>query len=796
MSNHISCIDCPLYPIVSVYDYTKHRELYHQKSMVCFVNGCNSRTFIDLKQHLREAHPNVIAQLVKKRVGNQVVDSASFQVDSSTISSSNEINHDHESGREDDNDDHVIEEDYRNALDYDDSVDAILRKTMSELLVEKEENLINDKQFMNIVCLVFSHIQQIKDHDRFDFVLEQLSRTCSSTWNMRRFIENNFNYSPPIKQIISGIEVYRVSIRSIIDKALSSDMIVDQLISAQSYRPNPSGLITSFRDTQCFINESQTLFDSIKARDDVLVVFGNLYTDAFTITNPIGPFKSSSNLTGVYLTFADVKRKDKMKREDQKLVALIPNDSIEDSGFKYTYQSINEELKSLESIGFKRQIQGKEFLIIFVVAKICGDNKGMHELLGKSGSFSSGSICRTCTATYDEIQVDPFAGSMRNKFSWMEDIENLKAGIAVEGLKDEPVFNEFKYFHLSNQYPGDRLHNLLIGVYPDLMELMLEDIANAANIDLLTDTIYELKFKNGTPDIKISSGRNSRSIKGSGSQLYELFLNLPEVLMKFSSRILGTRSEDRQQLWQRMCHSAKYKLYMVLRKIDCYIRQESFTPTDLHNIHMLVGIFFEKRKECCRGQSITPKMHYLVHLTHEIRTHGPIWNYDNLPYERRHSSFIRKINTIKCRKNVSKILVDWDCRMTALKKVKNHELQILGAMRPVTSSDQKSLGIVPHAGLHQVVGIRMNNCEFKVKQIRKVRNEFAEIITIAHMENGYFSFCKMYQTICFDDDTHAYKVRVKDGPLEMIPLKDFSLTTSQIRMFSHFNIIFINKIDN
>lgn len=796
----IQCPDCPLYPIKSLHDYGRHRSRYHQNVMVCLVSQCpRNGHFTDIKTHMFNSHPEVFREL--KSHSNTVA----------TISSSLDCNYSVSSHGEqvqqfaDDSDDEgniesedLSNEDFQTDFDQETRCSSILKKSVGQLLQTKERFLINDVQFMKLVSAFLDVIKSVANHEEFDYIIENIGKVSRSTWNMNAFIKSNYPYSEPMPRILSGKLLYQVSIKSIIARKLQDSKFASIILEAQKHQRPVDGSISSFRDTQTFIEESQTLFYELADRRNQLALFGELYVDGFQLANPIGPFKGCSSITGVYMNFPDVKRRHRMRRKDQCLVALIPTESIDDSGYTLAYHGIKEELKELETDGFTQQIMGNSYRIKFVVIKFCGDNKGIFELLGKVVCFTSGSICRTCTATYEGIQLDPYSGVMRTKETWQEDIENLIAGNLVEGMRAEPVFYGMKYFPICNQYPGDRLHNLLLGVYPDTIELIFKDFVTESNIDLINDTIRDLKLTNGSPEVKIVAGsRNGRTLKGSGSQNYDIFLNLPELMFKFVSRIHGCSSTaGRHKFWSDVAENPRYKLYMILRRLDCFIRQESFSSSDLNSITMLVRTFFQRRANCVGNQTVTSKIHYLVHITHEIKTHGPIMNYDNLAYERKHSTFIRKINTIKCRKSISKLLLDWDARLTAISDCTDDMIRTLGSKKRLKQSDRVDLSLVPDESIFHVQGVRIDNCEWKVGQIRKHGRSFILIKWIVNIEDEYCIFGELYDTLSLDDDFHAYKVKLSGDQLTRIMIKDMDSLNSPLRKFSIDQTLYINKIDH
>ena len=798
----LSCPDCPSYPINSLYDYTQHRNLYHDGHVVCFMKQCSRSGFTNIRQHMYEVHPVEGVSLTEKRRRNHspemTISSSSLDIVSSHDPDMNvhEIMSVEEDGG---NDDDYLDLDHdQDPITDSRHPDNIVTSLFSQIMEKKEDKLVNDVQFISLVTTLLRGVQKVMglEHgkDR-EYILEQLLEKVNSPWSIRTFIKAEFSLVEAESHYTSGSECCRIPIKAIITRKLMDQDIATTLLNANSYDPPSDGSISSFRDSSSFKQDCKSLFSKYQGRDDVLIIFGELYADDFSLANPVGPFTGSSTVTGVYMNFLDIKKKDRSRREDQSLISIIPS---EDCGLNHAYSKIKKELISLESEGFRMVVLGKEYLVVFVMCKVCGDNKSIFELLGKVVCFRSGSICRVCTATHDEIQINPFSGSIRDRYSWEQDVQSFMAGGNVEGLREPPVFYGMNYFSCWNMYPQDRLHTLLLGVYPDFIELMLQDVITQSNLSQFNHSIAKLSFKNGNPEVRIiSGGRNTRSLKGSGSQIYDIFLNLPEIFISFIFDSLDMVTEQQQEQWRRIRSSEKYQTYLTLRRFDCLIRQASFTRNDLVTIHLLVKSFFHQRNHLARNQAITPKLHYMTHWVHEIMTHGPVMNYDNLVYERRHSSFVRKINTIKCRKNLSRILVDWDCRVSAIRRERRDKVRFLGSEKKLSADDLFRTGLKHSPSLFHVIGIRIDNCEFKVGQIRKWQDGFVQIkFIVSSAEKEFDIFCEKYEISSFNTDLHSYQVTLAGNGLICIKLSSLPRLNTSMRKFVFCRDLFINKVDS
>ena len=248
-------------------------------------------------------------------------------------------------------------------------------------------------------------------------------------------------------------------------------------------------------------------------------------------------------------------------------------------------------------------MNGQSRRVYTFLNKICGDNSGIFEVLGRTKSFNFGPICRVCKATYQEIQSDPFARTceLRSDLTMMNDTLLFMSGNKIPGINEVPVFTSMKYMTSTDQYPPDRLHNMILGVYKDFLEQMLYSFVGSNNVTTLNSSIKKLKLKNGSAMMKSSTQRNQFHAKGIGAHIYDLFLNLPEIMIEMifegwtSFRENETPVDGRNRLWREIVSSDFFKAYITLRKLDCYILQPQFNQNDLNEIDSLVIRFFDIR---------------------------------------------------------------------------------------------------------------------------------------------------------------------------------------------------------
>lgn len=790
--------------------------------MKCFVPSCKKRKIVELHKHIMRSHKQVYDsfRIVQKETTSPEITITCQEIrpDADFLpSSSDEEGVNLNSGGEEEgpsNSDSDFEEEFCHRVPSDKSCKEVVAEMFEHLIRCKESTGMNDHQFVSIGVTFFSAITTIIErHDRSN-ILYKISKAISSTWNLNKFIQENFSYTHPEKYIVSGNERYRIPLKSIIKRSLGNESIRQMLIEATKYVPSSDGSIACFRDTENFKSDYNVIMQCLQQKNcpfPPFVIFYDVYIDDFGLANPIGPSASNSTVLAVYVSLSDIPLKHKSKREDQSLITIIPRLDVSDSGLTSSLSHIKQEFMNLSEQGFIHNIQGTDYCVHVIINKICGDNSGIFEVLGLQKSWTSGHICRVCNATHRDIQIDPFAKSatLRTDEQVLKDTHTLLTeGKVCHGQHNVPVFIDMKFMTSTNQYPNDRLHVLILGVYTDFLEVLLHKLLRPMYIQYFNDRIKHLKFKNGSAILKVTSGgRNHLHLKGIASQVYEVFLNLPELLVSviFDSKTSASRKrlegddmkEQKESEWREIITSNEYLTYLTLRKLDCYVNQPKYLKDHLTKMGLLVDEFFLRRSECSFIQTVTPKLHYLTHIVHDTTIHGPLINYDTLRYERRHSIAVQKIRSIKCARNYSKTLVEWDCRLSAIRGSNcSKTITLIGSKRHVSQEELTMIGRIDSPGIYKVRGVIWNGEEMRERQVCQVSDGFIQIKLVISATDGFFCFGKKYFIRSLNEYLHAYQVYVKSHNLVCIEVGNFPHLSSPLRLFEFNGNLFINKIIN
>ena len=137
--------------------------------------------------------------------------------------------------------------------------------------------------------------------------------------------------------------------------------------------------------------------------------------------------------------------------------------------------------------------------------QVIGDNLGIHELLGFSGSFSANFTCRFCK-TPKEItkqQLVEDISSLRCEDNYDQDL--AMNDLSKSGIKRASQLNKLDDFHVCQNYAVDVMHDFLEGVIPLEFKLVIGCLIEQGCFSLqeindrLSSFNYGLEDKNNKP---------------------------------------------------------------------------------------------------------------------------------------------------------------------------------------------------------------------------------------------------------------------------------------------------------
>lgn len=137
-----------------------------------------------------------------------------------------------------------------------------------------------------------------------------------------------------------------------------------------------------------------------------------------------------------------------------------------------------KDLKLLEDIGIN--IDGISGKVKGSLVSIVGDNLALHEIGGYTTNFSSSitPLCRFCTATYNDMVISFKEKYFTRRTKEMHEnqiklFNTDNSHVNLFGLKFNSPMNDLKFFHTSTMLPPDAMHDLLEGIVPLELSLII-----------------------------------------------------------------------------------------------------------------------------------------------------------------------------------------------------------------------------------------------------------------------------------------------------------------------------------
>lgn len=122
-------------------------------------------------------------------------------------------------------------------------------------------------------------------------------------------------------------------------------------------------------------------------------------------------------------------------------------------------------MKQLENhLGVPVKINNENYILRATLLTVCADTLAAHDILGFIGP-SANLFRRLCTLPSNEKKFCPYSSApLRNKElreQNVKDVKEDKAMSTVTGVKNNSLLNELEYYHCTQNYVFDIMHDIL-----------------------------------------------------------------------------------------------------------------------------------------------------------------------------------------------------------------------------------------------------------------------------------------------------------------------------------------------
>jgi hypothetical protein len=256
--------------------------------------------------------------------------------------------------------------------------------------------------------------------------------------------------------------------------------------------------------------------------------------------NVLGSHTGVHKLEGLYMMVQNFLPEYQSQLSSIFLVALWYVEDVKNYGYNKLFESVVDSLQSLESdTGVTVSIGSKEVTVRACLVFLSADNLGYNSLFGFGESFAATRFCRFCECNREEAS-SMFRESqmkLRNQESYSNAVRRVRSASydqQMTGIKKGCPLNKLQYWHVTQNFAVDVMHDILEEIAGVELSLILNGIAAdkqcIISLEKLNSAIscfhYSLTDKNSRPPTLSFFN----SIKMSASEMWCFLRNLPLLI--------------------------------------------------------------------------------------------------------------------------------------------------------------------------------------------------------------------------------------------------------------------------
>lgn len=418
-----------------------------------------------------------------------------------------------------------------------------------------------------------------------------------------------------------------------------------------SESPSSDGLVRGHRDSKHFNNHP--LFSTNK-----FALRLQLFSDDVETTNALGS-KTKKGGELCMFTFSILNLPPEINSRLSSIFpfAICRSDLIKKIGFDPILEALMREVEVLESEnGMALDIDGlKEFKIQGTICSVCGDTKGMHELLGFM-SCSADKLCRLCLISRKSIAsclTDDMI-EKRTRANYDEALERiLREGKPdpTTGMARGCALNKSMYWHVTENVIMDAMHDFLEGIVPFTIKLALREFKNQSMLsaEVLNKRIRLFKYARRDLPNKPSPKFTNENIKEERNYNTKQRASQNWCLIRMLPLLIGDLIKEGDSNFDTILH--------LLKVMDIIFLPQLF-PAHMAILKFYIQELLEKYKKNYPCVSIINKGHHMVHYVEMMSTHGPATGTWCMRFEGFHNTIKSRAQSICNFKNLPKSIAE------------------------------------------------------------------------------------------------------------------------------------------
>lgn len=367
---------------------------------------------------------------------------------------------------------------------------------------------------------------------------------------------------------------------------------------------------------------------------DKLVLPIYIYFDDYETGNALGSHAGDNKLGACYARIACMPPKYASNLRHTYLVLLFISDHRYVFGNYAIFNILIKELNYLREHGI---LVNDERVYVQLVL-LCGDNLGLHSILGLTECFNANFPCRICKAPKGMITKmcieDPQLFRTRDNYEHDVQMNNL----SETGIKTPCIWHEVNGFHITKNVAVDEMHDAREGVQKYVMikviNYLLFDL-KACSLETLNFRIQMFNYgqleKSCKPPLISLHQKSSIKLKMSASEM--------TCFVRYFGLMVGDLVPRKNIVWM---------LYLKLRQITGIIQSPKMHHTHTSLLKQIImehhAMYLDIFKD-----NLKPKFHFLLHYPEMISCLGPVANFSSMRYESKHKES-KNTSNVSCSK--------------------------------------------------------------------------------------------------------------------------------------------------
>lgn len=514
----------------------------------------------------------------------------------------------------------------------------------NSLPVSVQEEIVEDVNFLmcffkeNYDAFIAYHLEkmgldvslcpELKNVLHSNEFFEKASTAIRSPYLVKEHCKSKLNMTEPVHcklrdSVGHTVGSYSyVPVDKVLKNYLSHEDIQDHIFSSGNSETDE--FLTDYSDGEIFRHHQ--FF-----KDNPNALRLHFYEDEFEVLNPLGSKRSKHKLSAFYYTVGNLDKRYTSQQRHIHLALLVRYSFVKRCGWHVILKPLLDDLEKLSTDGFTFTIDKTEHTIHAALATLSCDNLSAHMIGGFSMSFNTGRICRYCMASYEDMKQSFEEESFVLRTSEVHQyhlarIQEFPDDKTIYGVNSSCPFDRLSYFSVTQALPPDVMHDLLEGVVPLVMKLVICKAHTEKHITIREINEELQKMPIGQNDktnkpVQLSERLQSVGIVGSASQKWCLFRLLPFLM--------ADRVPPNCKYWH---------VFLLCREITEIVMAKKVRKENILLLKLLVHEFLTKLKSVF-GDVITPKCHYLIHYARLIEMFGPLRLLWCMRFESKHQYF-------------------------------------------------------------------------------------------------------------------------------------------------------------